>query len=110
MINVVYAYNDVFIAGHEGREGVGELRYSSTVSLTSALGSDGWSTPHPGYHTPGNDPVPIVQEAGWAPGWVRKISSPPGFDPGTVQPLASRYTDCNVPSRTGTVHNYLQSW
>ena len=27
----------------------------------------GWSTPHPGRFTPGKDPVPIVQEAGWAP-------------------------------------------
>ena len=27
------------------------------------------------------------------PGRVRKISSPPGFDPRTVQPVASRYTD-----------------
>jgi len=27
-------------------------------------------------------------------GQVRKISSPPEFDPGTVQPVASRYTDC----------------
>jgi len=26
-------------------------------------------------------------------GWVRKISSPPGFDPRTVQPVDSRYTD-----------------
>jgi hypothetical protein len=26
-------------------------------------------------------------------GEVRKISLPPGFDPGTVQPLASRYAD-----------------
>ena len=26
-------------------------------------------------------------------GQVRKISSPPGFDPRTVQPVASRYTD-----------------
>ena len=43
--------------------------------------------------TPLKDPVPIVQEAGWAPGPVWKISSPPGFDPRTVQPVASRYTD-----------------
>jgi len=27
---------------------------------------------------------------------VRKISPPPGFDPRTVQPVASRYTDCAV--------------
>ena len=27
----------------------------------------GWSTPRLGRFTPVNDPVPIVQEAGWAP-------------------------------------------
>jgi hypothetical protein len=27
-------------------------------------------------------------------GQVRKISPPPGFDPRTVQPVASRFTDC----------------
>jgi hypothetical protein len=48
--------------GHEGPEG--EWRYSSTLSLTSALDGGGWSTPRPGRFTPGNDPVPIVQEAG----------------------------------------------
>ena len=31
---------------------------------------------------------------------VRKISSPPGFDPLTVQPVASRYTDCTIPAHT----------
>jgi hypothetical protein len=30
----------------------------------------GRSAPHPGRFTPGKDPVPIVQEAGWAPGPV----------------------------------------
>ena len=30
----------------------------------------GWSTPRPGRFTPGKNPVPIVQEAGWAPGPV----------------------------------------
>jgi hypothetical protein len=45
---------------------------------------------------PGENLVLIVQEAGWAlgrSGQVRKISPPPGFDPRTVQPVASRYTD-----------------
>jgi hypothetical protein len=28
---------------------------------------------------------------------VRKISSPPGFDPRTFQPVASRYTDYAIP-------------
>jgi hypothetical protein len=37
---------------------------------TSALGEVGWSAPHPGRFTPGKDPVPIVQEVGWAPGPV----------------------------------------
>jgi hypothetical protein len=55
----------------------------------------GWSAPHFGHFTPGKGPEPIVQKVGWAPGpaWrVRNISPPPGFDPGTVQPVASRYT------------------
>ena len=44
--------------------------YSSTVSSTSELDGGGWSAPRPGRFTPGKDPVPIVQEAGWAPGPV----------------------------------------
>jgi hypothetical protein len=32
------------------------------------------------------------------PGRVRKTSPPPGFDPRTVQPVASRYTDWAVPA------------
>jgi len=46
--------------------------------------------------TPGKDPVPIVQEAGWDPGpvWTGAENlAPPGFDPRTVQPIASRYTN-----------------
>ena len=50
---------------HEGPEG--EYRYSSTHSLTSAIDGGGWSTPRPGRFNPGNDPVPIVQEAGLDP-------------------------------------------
>ena len=47
------------------------------------------STPQP-YFTPGKDPVPIVQEAGWAPGPSGQAENlaPPGFDPRTVQPVA----------------------
>jgi len=58
----------------------------------------GWGvsvTPRPLF-TPGKNPVPIVQEAGWAPGPVWRDAenlAPPGFDPRTVQPVASRYTD-----------------
>ena len=46
--------------------------------------------------TPGKNPVPILQEAGWVPGQVwtdaENIAPPPGFDPRTVQLLASRCT------------------
>ena len=51
----------------------------------------GWvvsSTPRP-HFTPGKDPVPILQEAGWAPGpvWTsRKSRPPPGFDSGPSSP------------------------
>jgi len=43
---------------------------NSILSLTSALDGSGWSMPHPGRFTPGNDPIPTVQDAGWAPGPV----------------------------------------
>ena len=46
--------------------------------------------------TPGKDPVPIVQEAGWASGpvWTGAENlAVPVFDPRTVQPVGSRYTD-----------------
>ena len=34
------------------------------------LDGGGWSGPRPGRFTPGKEPIPIVQEAGWAPGPV----------------------------------------
>jgi hypothetical protein len=58
----------------------------------------GWGfsvTPWPLF-TPGNDPVTVIQEAGWAPGpvWTRAENlAHTGFDPRTVQPVASHYTD-----------------
>jgi len=39
--------------------------YNSTLSLTSTLDVGEWSTPRHGRFTPGKDPVPTVQEAGW---------------------------------------------
>jgi hypothetical protein len=44
--------------GHEYAEG--EKRYSSTLSLTTALDGGVWSTPRPGRFIPGKDPVPLV--------------------------------------------------
>jgi len=63
----------------------------------------------PGRFTPGKDLVPIAQEAGWAQGrsgWVRKISAPPGFDPRTVQPVASRHTDWAIPAHKTHTHTH----
>jgi hypothetical protein len=42
---------------------------------------------------PGRDPVPTVQEAGWTPGPVWTVTedrAPTGFEPQTVQPVASQ--------------------
>jgi len=52
---------------------------SSTLSLTSALDGGGWSTPCPGYFTPGKCSVSMVKEAGWAPGpvWMGAENLPP---------------------------------
>jgi hypothetical protein len=58
MVSAVYVYSSVL------------YRYSSTLSLTSALDGDRWSTPRPGRLTPGKDAVPVVLEAGRAPGPV----------------------------------------
>jgi hypothetical protein len=48
----------ILFIGHEGPYGA--YRYSSTLSLTSALDGGEWSTSRPGHLTPGKDPVPIV--------------------------------------------------
>ena len=81
--------------GHEGTEE--EQRYSTTLSLTSALYGVGGQR-----HTPAAIPLgkrPSIHSIG---GCVdprncldrcRKSRPPTGFDPRTVQPVASRYTD-----------------
>jgi hypothetical protein len=53
----------------------------------------------PAAFTPGKDPVPIVQEAGLAPGpaWIGAENlDPPGSEPRTVQPIGSRYFQENT--------------
>ena len=44
--------------------------YSSILSLPGSEDGGGGSAPRPGRFTPRKDPVPIVQEAGWATGPV----------------------------------------
>jgi hypothetical protein len=87
--------------GHENPER--ELRFSSTISLTSALDRVGGQrhvavdlTPHP---TPGKTQYPLFSRLGGPQGRserVRKVSPPPEFDPRTVQSIAIRYTDWTV--------------
>ena len=48
--------------GHEGPNL--EQKYSSTLSLTSALDADVWLTSHAGHFTPGRYFVRTVQAAG----------------------------------------------
>jgi hypothetical protein len=71
---------------------------SRGISLLFNLGSkgDGWSAPRPGRFTPGKTRYPFYGRLGGPQGQsgqVRKISPPPEFDPRTVYPIASRYTD-----------------
>jgi hypothetical protein len=77
--------------------------------MTTALEAGEGSASRPDRSLPpGKDPVPIVQEAGWAPGpvWTNaeNLAPPTGLDPRTVQPVASRYTDyATRPTRTVVV-------
>ena len=56
-----------------------------------------WSTPRPGRFPPGKEPRYTLYSRLGGPqgrsGRVRITSPPPGFDPRTVQNVASRYTD-----------------
>ena len=72
MATILYI-SKILVHAITGREGLeGECWYNSTLSLASALYVGEWSTPLSGRFTPGKEtPVPIVQEAGWAPGPVR---------------------------------------
>jgi hypothetical protein len=78
--------------GHEGSEG--EQRYSSTLSLTLALGGDGWSTPRPGRFTPGKETQdPLYWRLGGLHcrfGRMRKVSPSPGFDLRNVKLVPTR--------------------
>jgi len=65
--------------------------------MTTALEGGEGSALRPGRSlSPGKTRYPFYRRLGGTQcrsGQVRKISPPPGFDPRTVQPVASRYTD-----------------
>jgi hypothetical protein len=83
-----------------GHEGPGrEQTYSCTLSLTSTLHRGGWPTPHRDRFTSGKDPVHMVPGGGVGPTvWTgaENLASTPGFDPRTVQVVASHCTDWAV--------------
>jgi hypothetical protein len=75
-------------------------------------GGEGSSSPPRPLFTPGKDPVSILQEAGWSPGpvWTGAENlAPPGFDPRTFQPVASRYTDWATRPVRNTIHSLKYS-
>jgi len=82
-------------AGHEDPEG--KQRYSSTLSLTSALDVGGWSTPRPGRFTTGKKTQYTLYRRQGGPqgrfGGERKTSPTPSFDSRKAQPVESRYSD-----------------
>jgi hypothetical protein len=74
----------------------GEYRYSSTLSITSALGGVGSQRQAPAALPPRMTRYPLYRRLGGTQGrsgQVRKILPPPGFDPGTLQPIVSSFTD-----------------
>jgi len=80
----------------------------STLYLTSAL-DEGWLLrPRPGRFTPGIETrYPFYGRVDGPQGRfgrVRKISTPPGFDPRTVQHEASRCTVRAIPARVKEIN------
>jgi hypothetical protein len=100
-------------------------RYSSTC-LTAQSGSRGMallfhehgtrrgegSASRPGRSLPpGKTRYPLCRKLGGPQGrsgQVRKISPPPGFDSRTVNPVASRYTDCATRHTYGLYHRRIE--
>ena len=73
----------------------GRRRYSSNPLTATALEGVGGQHHAPAALSPGKPRYPLYRRLGGPRGWsgrARKISAPPGFDPRTVQPVASRYT------------------
>jgi hypothetical protein len=86
--------------GHEGP--YGEQTYSSTISLTSTPFGSWWSALSPGRFNRRKETLyPFRRRMGGPQnrsGRVRRMSPPPGFDPRTVQPIASRCIDYSMPA------------
>jgi hypothetical protein len=78
------------------------------LSSTSALDGVGGQCHDTAALTPGKTRYPLYRRLGGTQGrsgWPRKISPPPVFDPRTVHPIASRYTDCTIPAHNNNNNN-----
>jgi hypothetical protein len=92
---------------HYAIETYGRVDVYIHIFLTSALIGCEWSASRPGRFTTGESALGnIVLKAGWAPEWVwtkwrRENLVPAGSHvavTSAVQPVASRHTDCIIPS------------
>ena len=89
----------------------GELSYSSTLSLTLALDGMGGQRHAPAALPPGKRP-----DIHFVGSWVGSSSGldgcgksrpPPGFDPRTIQPVASRYPDWAIPAHRHVLYSVV---
>ena len=84
--------------------------YNSTLSLALALdGGVGGQQHAPAALPPGKTRYPLYKRLGGPQGrsgQVEKISPLSGFEPRTVQPLVSRYTDRAIPAPK---HTYIHT-
>jgi hypothetical protein len=70
-----------------------------------------WLTPQPVHFALGKEnQYPLYRRVGGPRDrsrWVRKISPPPWFKPRTVHPVASRYTDYDIPVAYVYIYIYI---
>ena len=89
LVQTLRLYTDP--TAHRGSRGTAVLfLYHGTRRGEGSSSRPGRSLP------PGKTRFPLYRKLGGTQGrsgQLRKISPPPGFDPRTVQPVASRYTD-----------------
>jgi hypothetical protein len=71
--------------------------YNSTLSLTWALDEGGRSVPRPGRFPAGKERPGTRSTVGWVGPSVRNISPSLGFNPRTVQPIASPKKNSDIP-------------
>jgi hypothetical protein len=83
---------------------IGWVEVQLNFFLTSALEGGVWSASRPGRFYPREKPG-THRTGGWVgpkPVWIGAENlAPPGFDPRTFQPVASRNTDYAIPAPSG---------